>query len=151
MAGVTADSTMAAGTVGEVTSAEETSVAAGASAGGTSVGEVTSAEETSVAAVTSAEETSVAAVTSEAAAISAAEGTSGAVTSAGAISRALIALLVSLLVLAAPAGAKSGVEEAASALKRHPVYVAPDAELASQVDVEALKARIKSADAAPLY
>ena len=52
---------------------------------------------------------------------------------------------------AAPAAAQSGVDKAASALKSDPVYVDPSAELADQVDADALQARIKSAGAAPLF
>jgi hypothetical protein len=62
---------------------------------------------------------------------------------------AVLALLL-FLAFAAPAGAQS-VDAAANALKSDPVYVAPDAELASQVDADALKARIDSAGAAPLF
>jgi hypothetical protein len=62
---------------------------------------------------------------------------------------AVLAMLL-FLAFAAPAGAQS-VDAAANALKSDPVYVAPDAELASQVDAEALKARIDSAGAAPLF
>jgi hypothetical protein len=55
------------------------------------------------------------------------------------------------LAVAAPARAQS-VNAAANALRAgDPVYIAPDAELASQVDADALKARIDSAGAAPLY
>jgi hypothetical protein len=62
---------------------------------------------------------------------------------------ALLALLL-FGAFAAPAGAQS-VNAAANALKSDPVYVAPEAELASQVDADALKARIDSAGAAPLF
>jgi hypothetical protein len=67
--------------------------------------------------------------------------------------RGLISVLglVALLVTAAPAGAQSGVDAAIDALKSDPVYVDPDAELASQVDAGALRARIKSAGAAPMF
>ena len=74
------------------------------------------AASTVAAVISAAEETTVVAVTSEAAATSAAEGTSAAAASAGAISRALTAIVVALLVLAAPAGAQSGVDAAANAL-----------------------------------
>jgi hypothetical protein len=43
------------------------------------------------------------------------------------------------------------VDAAVSALKNDPVYVDPDAELAGQVDADALRARIKSAGAAPMF
>lgn len=69
--------------------------------------------------------------------------------SAAAISRFLAAAAVLLLTLAAPAAAN--VQDAANALKRDPVYVDPGAELASQVDAAALKARIRSAGAAPMF
>jgi len=59
--------------------------------------------------------------------------------------------VVALLVLAAPAGAQSGVDAAANALANRSVYVDPNAELAGQVDADALEARIKSAGAAPMY
>jgi hypothetical protein len=67
------------------------------------------------------------------------------------MTRALVATLFALLVLAAPAVAQRPVDEAASALKSDPVYVDPSAELAEQVDADALKARIESAGAAPLF
>jgi hypothetical protein len=91
----------------------------------------------------------VVAVTSEAA--TSAGATSAAATSAGAISRALLAALIALIAFAAPASAESGVDKAADALKSDPVYVDPNAELADQVDADALNARIKSAGAAPLF
>jgi hypothetical protein len=59
-------------------------------------------------------------------------------------------VVVAVLAFAAPADAQS-VNAAANALKGDPVYVDPDAELASQVDAGALAARIKSAGAAPLF
>jgi hypothetical protein len=59
--------------------------------------------------------------------------------------------VVLLFSAAAPAGAQSGVEAAVNALKSDPVYVDPNAELASQVDAEALRARIRSAGAAPMF
>jgi hypothetical protein len=63
--------------------------------------------------------------------------------------RALVVSLLALLLLAAPA--RADVRSAANALKADPVYVDPDAELAGQVDVDALKARINSAGATPLF
>ncbi|WP_028067920.1 hypothetical protein [Solirubrobacter soli] len=63
--------------------------------------------------------------------------------------RALAVLLFALLALAAPA--RADVKSAADALAGDPVYVDPSAELADQVDADALRARIKSAGAAPLY
>jgi hypothetical protein len=65
--------------------------------------------------------------------------------------RALAVAVLALLIAAAPASAQSGVDQAADALQNEPVYVDPSAELADQVDVDALKARIASAGAAPLY
>jgi hypothetical protein len=65
--------------------------------------------------------------------------------------RALGLAVVLLLAAVAPAGAQSGVDAAVDALKSDPVYVDPDAELASQVDADALRARIKSAGAAPMF
>ena len=65
--------------------------------------------------------------------------------------RTLVLAVLALLVAAVPAGAQSGVGQAASALKSNPVYVDPSAELANQVDADALEARIKSAGAAPLF
>src|SRR4051794_8982735 len=64
--------------------------------------------------------------------------------------RLLALVVVAVLAFSAPAGAQS-VNAAANALKGDPIYIAPDAELASQVDADALQARIKSAGAAPLY
>jgi hypothetical protein len=65
--------------------------------------------------------------------------------------RLLLLVVVAVLAFAAPAGAQS-VNAAANALKGgDPVFVAPDAELASQVDADALEARIKSADAGALF
>jgi hypothetical protein len=64
---------------------------------------------------------------------------------------ALVLALALLLALAARAGAQSGVQGAADALKGDPVYVDPDAELAGQVDAAALRARIESAGAAPMF
>jgi hypothetical protein len=69
--------------------------------------------------------------------------------SVAAVSKALVATVLVFLAFAVPAGAQS-VNAAANALKGDPVYVDPDAELASQVDADALRARIKSAGAAPL-
>jgi hypothetical protein len=62
-------------------------------------------------------------------------------------------LLGAMLLLAAAdaAAAQGGVDAAVSALKNDPVYVDPDAELAGQVDADALRARIKSAGAAPMF
>ncbi len=68
--------------------------------------------------------------------------------------RALVSLLLGAVLLLAAAGtaaAQSGVDAAVSALKNDPVYVDPDAELAGQVDADALRARIKSAGAAPMF
>src|SRR3954447_5100796 len=62
----------------------------------------------------------------------------------------VIALLAALLV-APPAAAQSEIQTAADALRRDPVYVAPDAELAGQVDAEALREKIRSSGAAPMY
>ena len=56
-----------------------------------------------------------------------------------------------LLAAAGTAGAQSGVDAAVDALKSDPVYVDPDAELADQVDADALRARITSAGAAPMF
>jgi hypothetical protein len=68
--------------------------------------------------------------------------------------RALVSLLLAAVLLLAAAGtaaAQGGVDAAVGALKDDPVYVDPDAELASQVDADALRARIKSAGAAPMF
>jgi hypothetical protein len=68
--------------------------------------------------------------------------------------RALVSLLLGAVLLLAAAGtaaAQGGVDAAVGALKNDPVYVDPDAELASQVDADALRARIKSAGAAPMF
>jgi hypothetical protein len=69
--------------------------------------------------------------------------------------RAVISLLLGavllLLAAAGTAAAQGGVGAAVSALKNDPVYVDPDAELADQVDAGALRARIKSAGAAPMF
>ena len=62
--------------------------------------------------------------------------------------RLLVSMLlgtVLLLATAGTAGAQSGVDAAIDALKSDPVYVDPDAELASQVDADALRTQIKSA------
>jgi hypothetical protein len=67
------------------------------------------------------------------------------------IARALGLSIVVLLLAAWPAAAQSGVDGAVAALKGDPVYVDPDAELADQVDADALRARIKSAGAAPMF
>jgi hypothetical protein len=71
--------------------------------------------------------------------------------SVAAASKALVLSLVVLLAAAWPAGAQSGVDGAADALRSDPVYVDPQAELADQVDAGALRARIKSAGAAPMF
>ena len=65
--------------------------------------------------------------------------------------RALVLGLVVLCVAAAPAGAQNAIDSAAEALKSDPVYVDPAAELADQVDADALRAEIASAGAAPMY
>jgi hypothetical protein len=70
--------------------------------------------------------------------------------SVAAVSKTAALAVLVCLALAVPAGAQS-VNAAANALKGDPVYVAPDAELASPVDAGALAARIKSAGAAPLF
>jgi hypothetical protein len=67
------------------------------------------------------------------------------------MARAVGLALVFLFVAVAPAGAQSGVEAAVNALKSDPVYVDPKAELASQVDAGALRARIQSSGAAPMF
>jgi hypothetical protein len=63
----------------------------------------------------------------------------------------ILTLVAVLLGAAAPAGAQSGVDAAIDALKNDPVYVDPDAELADQVDAGALRARITSAGATPMF
>ncbi len=65
--------------------------------------------------------------------------------------RALVLGLAVMFVAVAPAGAQSGVTGAAEALRSDPVYVDPSAELADQVDADALRAEITSAGAAPMY
>jgi hypothetical protein len=68
--------------------------------------------------------------------------------------RGLVSLLLGALLLlatATTAAAQGGVDAAVAALKDDPVYVDPDAELADQVDADALRARIKSAGAAPMF
>jgi hypothetical protein len=68
--------------------------------------------------------------------------------------RGLTSLLLSavlLLATAATASAQGGVDAAVAALKDDPVYVDPEAELADQVDADALRAQIKSAGAAPMF
>ncbi len=59
----------------------------------------------------------------------------------GSLSMRLIAVLVTLLAFPAAAAAQS-VDEAAQALRSDPVYVAPDAELADQVDAPVLRGEI---------
>jgi hypothetical protein len=63
--------------------------------------------------------------------------------------RTFAVMVFALLALAAPA--RADVQSAANALKSDPVYVDPSAELADQVDADALRARIESAGAAPLF
>src|SRR3954466_9783203 len=71
--------------------------------------------------------------------------------SVAAASKTLMAAVLAFLGFAVPPGAQR-VNAAANALKSgDPVYAAPGAELASQVDADALKARIDSAGAAPLF
>ena len=65
--------------------------------------------------------------------------------------RALALVVFALLLAPASAWAQGDVQTAANALKSDPVYVDPDAELADQVDADALRARIKSAGAAPMF
>jgi hypothetical protein len=65
--------------------------------------------------------------------------------------RVLAAALALLCFAAAPAGAQDGVRRAAQALAADPVYVDPSAELAGEVDAAALRARIRSAHAAPMF
>ncbi len=79
---------------------------------------------------------------------SAAAISGAAVDSVAAISRAWLLALALALGAAAPAGAQTGIEAAASALRSDPVYVDPGAELAGQVDAAALRARIGTA---PVY
>jgi hypothetical protein len=66
--------------------------------------------------------------------------------------RLLGLVVAAFLALAGTASAQSEVNTAANALKGgDPVYVDPNAELAGQVDADALRARIESAGAAPLF
>ena len=84
--------------------------------------------------------------------VAAAEATSAAAEeeiSVAAVSRSIILGVALAFALVAPAGAQ--VQEVAKALTSDPVYVDPDAELAGQVDADALRARIKSAGATPTF
>jgi hypothetical protein len=63
----------------------------------------------------------------------------------------LVAFVVVGLALLAPAAARAQVSEVATALRADPVYVDPDAELASQVNAADLRSEIAASDAAPLY
>lgn len=65
--------------------------------------------------------------------------------------RLLGLVVAALLALTGTAYAQSGVDTAADALKNDPVYVDPNAEQADQVDADALRARIKSAGAEPMF
>jgi hypothetical protein len=65
--------------------------------------------------------------------------------------RLLGLVVAALLALTGTAYAQSGVDTAADALKNDPVYVDPSAEQADQVDADALRARIKSAGAEPMF
>ena len=65
--------------------------------------------------------------------------------------RALALVIVALLLAPASAWAQGGVQTAANALQGDPVYIDPGAELADQVDADALRARIDSAGAAPMF
>jgi len=64
---------------------------------------------------------------------------------------ALVIAFLLLLVFAPSAAAQDDIQAAAEALRRDPVYVAPGAELAGQVDVDALRDRIRSSGASPMY
>ena len=64
---------------------------------------------------------------------------------------ALAIAFLLLLVFAPSAAAQDDIQAAAEALRRDPVYVAPGAELAGQVDVDALRDRIRSSGASPMY
>jgi hypothetical protein len=61
------------------------------------------------------------------------------------------AALAALLALAAPAGAQDDVASVAAALRADHVYVSPDAELAGQVDADALRERVRTAGASPTF
>src|SRR3954454_13719438 len=64
---------------------------------------------------------------------------------------ALAIALLMLLVFAPSAAAQDDIQTAAEALRRDPVYVAPGAELAGQVDADALREQIRSSGASPMY
>src|SRR3954452_6955106 len=61
-----------------------------------------------------------------------------------------VLLVAVLLMLALPAVARAQVQEAGSALRKDPVYVDPNAELAGQVDADALREKIRDAGT-PIY
>lgn len=65
--------------------------------------------------------------------------------------RCLLLVVVVLLAAARPAAAQDPIERAADALRDERIYVAPTAELGEQVDVAALRARIDSSGAGPMY
>src|SRR3954469_14262908 len=64
---------------------------------------------------------------------------------------ALAIALLMLLVFAPSAAAQDDIQAAAEALRRDPVYVAPGAELAGQIDADALREKIHSSGASPMY
>ena len=65
--------------------------------------------------------------------------------------RPALGALLALLVLAAPAGAQQGLSAVARHLQENPVYVDSQAELAGQVDANALRKQIRDSGAAPIY
>src|SRR3954465_1182487 len=64
---------------------------------------------------------------------------------------ALVTALLVLLVFAPSAAAQDDIQAAADSLRRDPVYVAPGAELAGQVDADALRDEVRSSGASPIY
>lgn len=60
-------------------------------------------------------------------------------------------VLAVLILLALPTAAIAQVSEAADALRSDPVYVDPQAELAGQIDADALRQKIREEGAAPIY
>jgi hypothetical protein len=67
------------------------------------------------------------------------------------VARLLGAAVAVVAALAAPAAASADVGAAAQALRSDPVYVDPAAELAGEVDAGAVRDRIASAGAAPMF
>ena len=64
---------------------------------------------------------------------------------------ALVLAAAALALVAPPARAQDGLSQVAGRLRADPVYVDPDAELAGRIDANALRDKIRSSGAEPMF